>query len=171
MKLVGDVVAKCLNRPRKRAELIQECYLSLQHLLGKLARQELRTVELERLFQSGEDKIELTRSFVDSDTEKLEYVGSKVNGLYEGLGKLINPRPAAQAVTLKEAGALAREGFECYKGQFREGKRHGLGTVYFKDGARLEGNFVADEVQGVGTFQDAQGRRVLGRWLRGQLQE
>jgi hypothetical protein len=60
------------------------------------------------------------------------YKGDYKNGLYEGVGALI-------------------DGDYRYEGEFRAGKKHGVGKLYYKNNITYEGEFVEDRIEGKGT--------------------
>ena len=51
-----------------------------------------------------------------------------------------------------------------YQGEFKDGKRHGHGTITYKDRSTYVGRFINGERRGWGTRQFANGNRYEGTW-------
>jgi len=52
-----------------------------------------------------------------------------------------------------------------YKGQFKNGKKEGYGTVKLNNGGTFKGHFKNNFVDGYGTFTNKHGRLFQGQWL------
>jgi hypothetical protein len=46
--------------------------------------------------------------------------------------------------------------------------KNGRGTLYLSNGEKFVGEFIADVVEGLGTFYCQNGRQVTGRWANNQ---
>ena len=57
-----------------------------------------------------------------------------------------------------------------YIGEFKDGKRHGQGTLTFANGDQYVGEFRHNQYWGKGTFAYADGTIEEGIWLEGELQ-
>ncbi len=56
-----------------------------------------------------------------------------------------------------------------YEGEFRDGKRHGVGTYYYDDGSRYTGEYRDDIKHGKGIYYNADGTiHHEGQWAEGQ---
>ena len=61
------------------------------------------------------------------------------------------------------------ENGDCYIGQYLNGKRHGKGTLYNKNGKVIyEGEFVNDKEEGKGKYIYENGNYYLGHWMNGK---
>ena len=58
-----------------------------------------------------------------------------------------------------------------YKGEFKESKWHGKGTLTFPDGATYEGEWLNNKMNGQGTFTWTDGKVKKGIWKDGELLE
>lgn len=59
--------------------------------------------------------------------------------------------------------------FYKYQGDWKGGKKHGLGKLLFKDGSYYEGEFKDDEINGIGTYYDShKGTEYSGQWWMGE---
>ncbi len=77
------------------------------------------------------------------------YIGQWRNGRPNGAGFFVySPeQPAQRAV---------------YEGMVKDGKRHGMGRMFFPDGAEYAGTFQNDHYEGYGRFSFADGSRYEG---------
>jgi hypothetical protein len=55
-----------------------------------------------------------------------------------------------------------------YDGDFKDGKKHGQGTVTFADGGKYVGDFKDDKYNGQGTYTWANGEKYVGEWKNGK---
>ena len=53
-----------------------------------------------------------------------------------------------------------------YIGEFKEGKRHGLGVFTYKNGNKYVGDFLDGNMHGQGTFTYPNGDKRVGVWER-----
>lgn len=51
-----------------------------------------------------------------------------------------------------------------YKGNWKEGKKHGYGLLNYASGEKYEGNFKNDQMHGVGTYHYSDGSVYNGEW-------
>ncbi|KAL4641043.1 MORN repeat-containing protein 4 isoform X1 [Arapaima gigas] len=58
----------------------------------------------------------------------------------------------------------------CYTGQFENGLFHGCGVLAFPDGSRYEGDFVQGKFQGVGVFSRFDGMKFEGEFKSGRVE-
>ena len=56
-----------------------------------------------------------------------------------------------------------------YDGEFYQGKKHGLGTLFLKGGRKFTGMFCNDMIQGIGTFYFEDGQTLIGEWENDEL--
>ena len=86
--------------------------------------------------------------------KRILYTGEFLKGKKHGLGELLIPQSS---------------GDERYVGQFREGRMHGRGIYYFANGGKYEGELVADQLNGEGSFEGPNGDRYVGQFRNGQF--
>ena len=55
-----------------------------------------------------------------------------------------------------------------YIGEFKEGKRHGLGVFTYKNGNKYVGEFLDGNMHGQGTFTYPNGDKRVGVWEYGK---
>ena len=56
-----------------------------------------------------------------------------------------------------------------YDGEFYQGKKHGLGTLFLKGGRKFTGMFCNDMIHGIGTFYFEDGHTLIGEWENDEL--
>ena len=119
----------------------------LYHGLGKICVDDLNTIEGE--FVKGEYP---TYGVIhDYNGTKSTCSGSLKNLMPHGDGRLENE-------SLREL----------YVGKFFKGKRKGYGKFEYADGSTYEGEWNADERNGIGTYFDAKNRSTYyGKWIGG----
>ena len=61
------------------------------------------------------------------------------------------------------------DGSEAASGQWREGKMHGRGKHFFRDGSRFEGDFVDGERSGLGALTAVNGSVFEGEFRKGDF--
>lgn len=83
------------------------------------------------------------------------------DSLYEGDWDFFTKTPHGSGVLYNQKTC------EKYSGNFKFGKRHGLGRVIQPNGDLYEGEFVEDEIQGFGTLIDHQGKVYIGSFNKG----
>ena len=94
---------------------------------------------------SFENEIKFIENTVENIDEQNE--GKFINGKLEGNGKYI------------------WENGQYYIGQWKNGKKHGKGIIYYKDGTIMyEGDFVNDKKEGNGKFIWKNGKYYIGEW-------
>eukprot|EP00762_Andalucia_godoyi_P007794 ANDGO_01797.mRNA.1 Flagellar radial spoke protein 1 len=54
-----------------------------------------------------------------------------------------------------------------YLGRYKNGKKHGHGILWYKDGSRYEGTFADDELHGIGIYYYANGDVYRGKFAKG----
>ena len=59
---------------------------------------------------------------------------------------------------------LQRKGNICYQGAVLHGRSHGYGVLWLKDSMVYAGQWKNGKRQGMGTAFDAKGRKITGRW-------
>ncbi|KAF7649232.1 hypothetical protein LDENG_00144820 [Lucifuga dentata] len=67
-------------------------------------------------------------------------------------------------------GQLKFQDGTCYKGQFEKGLFHGSGVLYFMDGSRYEGEFSQGKFQGTGVFSRYDGMKFEGEFKDGRVE-
>ena len=94
---------------------------------------------------SFENEIKFIENTVENIDEQNE--GKFINGKLEGNGKYI------------------WENGQYYIGQWKNGKKHGKGIIYYKDGTIMyEGDFINDKKEGNGKFIWKNGKYYIGEW-------
>jgi len=78
-------------------------------------------------------------------------------------------RGASTAAGPTAPAARAIQTAQCTGGKFIAGRRAGVGTALFGNGASYAGLWDADERHGAGTLRMADGREISGVWQRGVL--
>ncbi|KAG7334096.1 hypothetical protein KOW79_002503 [Hemibagrus wyckioides] len=58
----------------------------------------------------------------------------------------------------------------CYRGHFENGLFHGSGVLMFPDGSRYEGEFAQGKFQGVGVFSRFDGMKFEGEFKNGRVE-
>lgn len=58
---------------------------------------------------------------------------------------------------------------DVYKGNFKDGKRHGYGTYYWSEGSKYEGNWSNGNQHGEGKYTFADGEVTEGEWSNGEF--
>jgi hypothetical protein len=58
---------------------------------------------------------------------------------------------------------------DCYFGEFKDGKKHGVGVKTWPDGCVYEGEWQEGKMHGVGTETDAEGNKYDGKWQEGEM--
>ena len=58
---------------------------------------------------------------------------------------------------------------DIYKGNFKDGKRHGYGTYYWSEGSKYEGNWSNGNQHGEGKYTFADGEVTEGEWSNGEF--
>lgn len=67
-------------------------------------------------------------------------------------------------------GQLKFQDGTCYSGQFEKGLFHGSGALLFTDGSRYEGEFVQGKFQGLGVFSRFDGMKFEGEFKDGRVE-
>ena len=62
------------------------------------------------------------------------------------------------------AQVLQQEGDLCYQGTVLHGRSHGYGVLWLKDSVVYAGQWKEGKRQGMGTAHDSKGRKITGRW-------
>jgi len=58
-----------------------------------------------------------------------------------------------------------------YEGEWKEGRRHGVGVRHWSDGGHYEGGWSEDYLHGEGLFCSKDGRRFQGSWTKREIKE
>jgi len=58
-----------------------------------------------------------------------------------------------------------------YEGEFKDGKRHGNGTLYLTNGEKFTGEWRDDKIAGRGVFEQRNGQTVQGHWSENKFQQ
>ena len=115
-----------------------------------------KTNKNENSFDNDTDLITLDHT-MDKELESIENTdeqndGNFINGKLEGSGKFIWPNGCY------------------YIGQFKNGKRHGKGTIYYKNGNIMyEGDFVNNKKEGYGKIILKNGQYYIGQFKNGKM--
>nr|XP_046258059.1 MORN repeat-containing protein 4 [Scatophagus argus] len=67
-------------------------------------------------------------------------------------------------------GQLKFQDGTCYSGQFENGLFHGSGVLFFTDGSRYEGEFAHGKFQGTGVFSRYDGMKFEGEFKDGRVE-
>ncbi|CAK62322.1 unnamed protein product (macronuclear) [Paramecium tetraurelia] len=59
---------------------------------------------------------------------------------------------------------MSRKDWVQYKGQMKQGQKHGIGVLYFSDGSKYMGNFSFDQAHGKGQFEYQNKEQIIGTW-------
>lgn len=62
-----------------------------------------------------------------------------------------------------------KEPWKMYEGEFQDGMFHGIGSVIFVNGERINGKFFKGKLNGEGTFYHPDGEIIIGFWENGIL--
>ena len=82
--------------------------------------------------------------------------------------ELVGPSEAAQQTRRPRGGEVERQpDGGRYEGEWKDGRRHGQGTVEFADGGRYEGEWRGGVEHGQGTRDYPNGHRYEGAWVDG----
>lgn len=134
----------------------------LEWLVNKYAHKSAPSSELQRILGRFESiKHELRKNIpnikVNERTETRYsdgslFIGEIVEGLREGMGKLVWP-----------------DG-ELYEGNWKQDQQEGWGTAKFTDGGTYSGQFKNDQKQGVGMYEWEEGTQYIGEWANNAMQ-
>jgi len=88
--------------------------------------------------------------------------------------KLPNPLAASESLNSVRSGLsncityLSSES-ALYKGERKNGKMNGMGSLTFPNGSQYVGNFKDDNMNGQGTYTFSDGTQYIGQWIDGKL--
>ncbi len=83
--------------------------------------------------------------------------------------ELVGPSEAAQQTRHPSGGEVRRQpDGGRYEGEWKDGRRHGQGTVEFPEGGRYEGEWPDGRPNGRGIMHYSDGRRHEGQWQDGE---
>jgi len=103
---------------------------------------------------------------------KVCYEGGFSNTRFEGQGVLSAeaPLPLQGAFNYKNLEAIGNN-WTRYEGEFKDGKKHGKGTLSLTNGEKFTGEWRYDIAEGNGVFSSIDGRNIQGVWRNNILQE
>lgn len=107
-------------------------------------------------------------------TEDLKwYEGEWLNNLFHGKGSLYNlyTEPLDPNTSYANDFSTVGNGWVKYDGQFVEGLKDGLGSLYFSNNDLYIGKFKRNKAEGRGAYTKADSFVVVGRWESDQLKE
>ena len=84
--------------------------------------------------------------------KRLVFEGEFLHNLFEGLGIQYNFSEERYQRTQMGLGMTLPLDWIRYEGLFHEGKKSGIGTLYFADGSRYYGDFDKDQANGYGSY-------------------
>ncbi|KAM3145573.1 hypothetical protein pb186bvf_002347 [Paramecium bursaria] len=99
-------------------------------------------------------------------TKKIQYKGSVLQNKYHGQGHLFNQNPLPVLGSINYKDLRDCPFWERYEGEFKFGKKHGYGILYFTNGEKWAGEFVDDQPSGYGTWY-GQSEEINSRWIKG----
>ena len=101
-------------------------------------------------------------------TGKVCYEGAFNDTAFEGQGVLQSeaPIPLHGAFNYRNLDKVENHWIK-YEGEFRNGKRHGQGTLVLSNGEKFVGQFRDDQVSGRGTYHALNGQTIEGQWENG----
>jgi len=101
-------------------------------------------------------------------TGKVCYEGGWYDTAYEGQGVLQSetPIPLQGGFNYRNLDQIENHWIK-YEGEFRNGKRHGTGTLYLTNGEKFVGEWRDDQISGRGQFHLLDGHAVEGTWENG----
>jgi hypothetical protein len=108
-----------------------------------------------------------------SKTGFVKYEGNYHNDEFHGQGTLHNDNPQSsnEPVDFKDFSKLGNN-WKKYEGDFKKGKKQGVGTLYLLDGARYYGEFNDDQVSGKGCFYlKDEPNGIAGEWKNNAFTE
>lgn len=100
---------------------------------------------------------------------KKVYSGEFVKNQFHGHGSLENLSPSTTAAFSHQNFKANPQAWIRYEGQFSEGKKSGMGTLYISEGGKYIGNFLDELPHGDGCFFDSIGSLTMGKWEYGVL--
>jgi len=118
--------------------------------------------EREREIEMGQEQ-EQEQLIVEVRTEK-ELPGEVSNGEVEAQREGVMESKAVEAKVMGLDSDWLR-----YEGEFYNGKKHGLGALFLRDGSRFTGMFKNDMIHGIGSFYFPDGRMVTAEWENNKL--
>lgn len=96
-------------------------------------------------------------------------VGERTSGAGDERGASSLPSaPEAAAMTLTK-GSFTYSSGEEYRGEWKEGRRHGIGQLTFADGTAYVGHFENGLFHGCGVLSFADGSRYEGEFVQGKF--
>lgn len=94
------------------------------------------------------------------------YVVNYSNDYMSGNGIMVSPDSTVYLGELDAKGpngnGTTLSSFWSYNGEFKNGLRNGIGTLYLSTGIRYEGNFIDNLINGDGTYYLTSGERIEG---------
>ena len=98
------------------------------------------------------------------------YDGEWRNGKYSGYGVLNNVEWALESdkqfnedLLLQNLNKILNK-LDKYEGEFSKGVYHGIGTLYFRNGGKLDGKFLNGKLKGKATFIRSNGDQIVAEW-------
>ena len=102
------------------------------------------------------------------------YIGDWKFDKYHGQGVLYNTDLediVAKAEINYEKIILTKTPWKLYEGEFQNGEFHGMGSISFVSGERLNGKFIEGKLDGEGSFYQKDGVVVMGVWSENVLKQ
>lgn len=103
----------------------------------------------------------------------VKYEGNYHNDEFHGQGTLHNedPQTSNEPVDFKDFTKLGNN-WKKYEGDFKKGKKQGVGTLYLLDGSRYYGEFNDDKISGKGCFYlKDEPNGIAGEWKNNAFSE
>lgn len=100
------------------------------------------------------------------DEKNKLYEGEFKEGLFHGKGTVYNTQPRIEDLKNFDGGdfTFLGGGWERFEGQYIEGKKNGLGSLFMLNGDLFVGKFVNDAVEGRGSYTSKSGKIRIGLW-------
>ncbi|CAD8125059.1 unnamed protein product [Paramecium sonneborni] len=123
-------------------------------------------------YHSTEDLNDRRQGYILNENGMVIYAGLFRGNQYDGNGVLknFNSQIINMVNPLDFNQALSLNAWVKYDGEFKDGKKHGNGKLYFSDKSVYSGHFENDQISGQGQFTNLQQQVILGIWRNGLYQ-
>ncbi|CAD8119841.1 unnamed protein product [Paramecium sonneborni] len=124
------------------------------------------------VYHSTYDQNNRLQGYVQDEQGMVMYAGLFRGDQYDGYGVLknFNYQNINMINHLDLNKSLRQNAWIKYDGEFRNGKKHGKGKLYFSDKSVYQGQFEEDQIFGEGVFTNSQNQVIQGYWIDGQYQ-